>query len=75
MKIGATPAVQVWIQKNKRGARAPGNHLILSKPQQNIIGAEVTADGLAVDDRSKGAAEVSHMITFAAQLDHEVIAR
>ena len=28
-------------RKDKRGAQAPGNHLILSKSQQNIISAEV----------------------------------
>ena len=62
-------------RKDKRGAHAPGNHLILAKSQPNIIAAELIADGLTVDDSSKGAAEVSHMITFAALLDHEVIAR
>jgi hypothetical protein len=30
---------------------------------------------VTVDDGSEGAAEVSHVITFAALLDHEVIAR
>jgi hypothetical protein len=62
-------------RKDKRGAHAPGNHLILAKLQHNIIAAELIADGLTVDDSSEGAAEVSHMITFAALLDHEVIAR
>ena len=33
------------------------------------------ADGLAVDDRSKRAAEVAHMITTVALLDSEVVAR
>jgi len=36
---------------------------------------EVIADGLTVDDCSKGAAEVAHMISFMALLDHEVISR
>ena len=62
-------------RKDKRGAHAPGNDLILAKSQPNIIAVELTADGLTVDDSSEGAAEVSHMITFAALLDHEVIAR
>jgi hypothetical protein len=74
-KIGTTPVVQVWIQKRQTGSPHPGNHLILSKSQQNIIAAELIADGLTVDDSSEGAAEISHMITFAALLDHEVIAR
>jgi hypothetical protein len=62
-------------KEDKRRAHTPGNHLIFAKSQQNIITAELIADGLTVDDSSKGAAEVSHMITFAALLDHEVIAR
>jgi hypothetical protein len=61
--------------KDKRGAHAPSNHLVLAKPQHNVTGAEVTADGLTVDDSSKGAAEVSQMIAFVALLDHEVVAR
>src|SRR5205807_628090 len=60
-------------EKGKRGIRAPGNHFIFSSSQQGIISVEVTADALTIDDSSKGAAEVSHMITFVARLDHEVI--
>jgi hypothetical protein len=33
------------------------------------------ANGLVVDDRSKRAAEVAHMITSIALLDREVVAR
>jgi hypothetical protein len=33
------------------------------------------ADALTIDDSSKGAVEVSHIITFLALLDHEVVAR
>ena len=62
-------------RKHKRGAHTPGNHLILAKSQQNIIAAGLIADGLTVDDSSEGAAQISHMITFAALLEHEVIAR
>ena len=40
-----------------------------------IIGAEMSADGLAVDDRPKRAAKVTHMITSAAPLDHQVVPR
>ena len=36
---------------------------------------EMIPDGLAVDDRSKRAAEVAHIITSVALLDHEVVAR
>jgi hypothetical protein len=40
-----------------------------------MISAEVTADALTIDHSSKGAAEVLHLITFLALLDHKVIAR
>jgi hypothetical protein len=53
-------------REDKGGPHAPGNHFILSSSQQNIIRAEVIADGLTVDDCSKGAAEVAQMITFMA---------
>src|SRR5215813_15070077 len=33
------------------------------------------ADGLAIDDRSKRAAEVAHIITSVALFDHKVVAR
>jgi len=62
-------------REDKGGPQAPRNHFILTSSQQNIIGAEAIADGLTVDDCSKGAAEVAHMITFMALLDHEVISR
>ena len=32
-------------RKDKRGAHAPGNDLILAKSQPNIIAVELTADG------------------------------
>ena len=51
------------------------NHFILSCSQWRIIATEVIADGLAVDDRSKRAAEVAHIIISVALLDHEVVAR
>jgi hypothetical protein len=38
-------------------------------------GAEMIADGLAVDDRSKCAAEVAYMMTFIALFENEVVAR
>ena len=62
-------------REDKGGPQAPRNHFILTSSQQNIIGAEAIADRLTVDDCSKGAAEVAHMITFMALLDHEVISR
>ena len=37
--------------------------------------AEIMADGLAVDDRSKCAAEVAHIIISFALLDNEMVAR
>ena len=61
--------------EDKGRPRAPGNHLILASPQQNIIGAEAIADRLTVDGCSKSVAEVAHMISFMALLDHEVISR
>src|SRR5262249_54317797 len=61
--------------EDKRRIHAAGNHFMLSRSQRRIISAEMMADGLAVDDRSKRAAEVAHMITSAALLDHEVVAR
>jgi len=61
--------------EDKRRLHAAGNHFILSTSQRRIIGAEMIADGLAVNDRSKRAAEVAHMITSTALLDHEVVAR
>ena len=74
-KPGQRQRSRYGYRKDKRRAHAPGNHLILSKSQQIIISAEFAADGLTVNDSSKGAAKVSHVITFAALLDHEVIAR
>jgi hypothetical protein len=67
--------VRVWTQKTQTGNLHPRNHFILSGSQQRIVDAELTADGLTGDDGTKGAVEVSHMITFVALLDHEVIAR
>jgi hypothetical protein len=61
--------------KHKRGIRAPGNHFILPSSQQSIISAQMIADALTIDDSSKGAVEVSHIITFPALLDHKVISR
>jgi hypothetical protein len=49
--------------------------LILSRSQRRIIDAEMSADGLAVDDRPKRAAKVAHMMTSAALLDHQVVPR
>jgi len=49
--------------------------LVFSRLQWRIITAEMIADGLTVDDRSKRAAEVAHIITSVALLDHKVIAR
>jgi hypothetical protein len=74
-KSGQRQWCRYGYRKDKRGAHTPGNHLILSKSQPNIIAAELIADGLTVDDSSEGAAEISHMITSAALLDHEVIVR
>ena len=54
---------------------ATRNHLILSRPQWRVIAAEMLTDRLAVNDRSKGAAEVVHVITPLALLDHKVVAR
>src|SRR2546430_572995 len=51
------------------------NHFILSRSQCRIITAEMIADGLAVDDRSKRAAEVAHIKIPVALLDHEMVAR
>jgi hypothetical protein len=62
-------------REDKRRIRAAGNHFILSSSQQSVISAELTADALTIDHSSKGAADVSHMITFLARLDHEVVAR
>src|SRR6516165_5484006 len=61
--------------KHKRRIHAAGNHFIFSGSQRRIVGAEMTADGFAVDDRSKRAAEVAHMIASAALFNNEVIAR
>src|SRR5215813_13742227 len=61
--------------EDKRRIHAAGNHFILSRSQWHIITAEMIADGLAVDDRSKRAAEVAHIIASVALLDHEVVAR
>src|SRR5258707_395881 len=62
-------------RRANRRMHATGNHFILSSLQWRIITAEMIADGLAVDDRSKRAAEVAHIITSVALLDHEVVAR
>ena len=61
--------------KDERGIHAAGNYFILSGPQQRVIGAEMVADGLTVDDRAKCAAEVAHMITAIAFLNHKMVAR
>src|SRR5215510_11441033 len=61
--------------EDKRRIHAAGNHFILSRSQWHIITAEIIADGLAVDDRSKRATEVAHIIASVALLDHEVVAR
>src|ERR1700730_13875791 len=62
-------------REDKAGPQAPRNHFILTSSQQNIIGAEAIADGLTVDDCSKGAAEVAHMITLMGHRDNETILR
>ena len=36
---------------------------------------EMSADGLAVDDRAKRATKVTHMIISVARLDHQVVVR
>jgi hypothetical protein len=61
--------------EDERRGHTARNHFILSGSQRRIIGAEMIADRLAIDDRSKGAAEVAHMITSVALLDSEVVAR
>ena len=61
--------------EDKRRIHAAGNHFILSRSQRCFITAEMISDGFAVDDRSKRAAEVAHIVIFVALLDHEMIAR
>ena len=62
-------------EKTNREIHATRNHLILSRPQWRVIAAEMLTDRPAVNDRSKGAAEVVHVITPVALLDHKVVAR
>ena len=62
-------------REDKPRIHATCNHLILSRPQRRVIAAEMLTDRLAVNDRSKGAAEVVHEITPVAFLDHKVVAR
>ena len=62
-------------REDKPRIHATCNHLILSRPQWRVIAAEMLTDRLAVNDRSKGAAEVVHVITPLALLDHKVVAR
>ena len=62
-------------REDKRRIHPAGNDLILSSSQRCIIGAEMIADGFAVDDRSKCAAEVAHMMTAAMHFDQEMVAR
>jgi hypothetical protein len=47
--------------EDKWRIHAAGNHFILSR-SQCLITAEMVPDGLAVDDRSKRAAEAAHII-------------
>ena len=61
-------------REDKRRIHPAGNDLILSSSQRRIIGTEMIADRFAVDDRSKCAAEVAHMITSAALFDNKVVA-
>src|SRR5215472_15452258 len=61
--------------KDKRGTHPAGNHFILTGSQQRVIGAEMIADGLTVDDGAKCTAEVVHMIAAIAFLNHKMVAR
>ena len=62
-------------REDKPRAHATRNYLILSRSQWRVIAAEMLTDRLAVNDRSKGAAEVVYVITPVALLDHKVVAR
>jgi len=44
-------------RKDKWRIHAPGNHLIFASTKQRIIGAEMIAYGLAVDDRPRAIRE------------------
>jgi hypothetical protein len=57
------------------GEFTAGKHFILSRSQRCFINVEMISDRLAVDDRSKRAAEIAHIIILVALLDHEMIAR
>jgi hypothetical protein len=61
--------------EDKWRLQAAGNHFILPCPQWRFITAEMISDGLAVDDRSKRAAKVAHVITSVALLDRKMVAR
>jgi hypothetical protein len=61
--------------EDKWRIHAAGNHFILSHSQSCFITAEMIPDGLAVDDRSKCASQVAHIIISVAPLDHEMVAR
>jgi len=50
----------------KGRTHAAGDYFVLSCSKWGIITAEMLADGLAVDDRSKPAREVAHIITAFA---------
>jgi hypothetical protein len=61
--------------EDKWRLHAASNHFILPCPQLRFITAEMISDGLAVDDRSKPAAKVAHVITSVTLLDHKMVAR
>src|ERR1700722_20231151 len=71
--------------KDKGRIRPAGNHFVLAGPQWCItcqvtpyrgpIGAKIMTDGLAIDDRSKCAAQVADAIASPVFLDCEVVAR
>src|SRR5439155_6606825 len=71
--------------KDKARIRPAGNHFVLAgsqwcitcqvSPCRGPLGAKMMTDGLAIDDRSKCAAEVADAIASLAFLDCEVVAR
>src|SRR5437868_1130882 len=72
-------------RKDKGRIRTACNHFVLAgsqwrftyqvSPCRGPIGAKMMTDGLAIDDRSKCAAEVADAIASLAFLDCEVVAR
>src|ERR1700751_3592627 len=71
--------------KDKGRIRPAGNHFVLAgsqwcitcqvPPCGGLIGAKIMTDGLAIDDRSKCAAEFADAIPSLAFLNCEVVAR